>query len=68
MHYLVVYRIDETAKALRLSLYYTRILVGMLWVNQLIMLEVAVLLEPWLALQLKGKAEIKDVHNRIDSL
>ena len=45
MHYLAVRGVDTQSKSLRASFYYTPILAGMLWINRLIMLEVAVPLE-----------------------
>lgn len=40
----------------------------MLWINRLIMLEVVVPLQAWLALKLKNKAEVESVHDRIYKL
>ena len=45
MHYLAVRGVDEKSKALRSPFFYTPILAGALWINQLIMLEVALPLE-----------------------
>jgi hypothetical protein len=44
MHYLAVRGVDEQSQSLRSAFFYTPILAGMLWINRLIMLEVAVLL------------------------
>jgi hypothetical protein len=38
-------------------------LAGMLWMNRLVMLEVAVPLEPWPKLGLKSKEEVESVPN-----
>jgi hypothetical protein len=46
MHYLVVCGVDEKSKALQSPFFYTPILAGALWISWLIMLEVALLLEP----------------------
>ncbi len=46
MHYLAVRGIDEQGKTLWPALLYTGILAGILWINRLILLEVAVPLEP----------------------
>jgi hypothetical protein len=45
MHYLAVRRVDLQRETLHAAFHYTPILAGMLWINQLIMLEVAVPLE-----------------------
>ena len=42
MHYLAIQGIDEHSQALQAAFFYTPILAGALWINQLIMLEVAV--------------------------
>jgi hypothetical protein len=58
MHYLAVRGVDELTKKLRPSFCYTPILAGALWINRLIMLEVAIPLEAWPALELQSKAEM----------
>lgn len=42
MHFLAVIGVDAHTKMLRSSLYYTKFLAAVLYINQLIMLEVAV--------------------------
>ena len=56
MHYLAVRGVDEKSKALRSPFFYTPILAGALWINWLIMLEVALPLEPWPELELESWA------------
>jgi hypothetical protein len=68
MHYLAVRGIDEQSKSLRSAFFYTPILAGMLWINRLIMLEVAVPLQPWPELRLKSKADVESVADRIHEL
>jgi hypothetical protein len=68
MHYLAVRGVDEQSQTLRPAFLYTPILAGALWINRLIMLEVAVPLAPWLALRLKSKAEVESIPNRIHDL
>jgi hypothetical protein len=68
MHYLAVRGVDEQHQTLRPAFYYTPILAGALWINRLIMLEVAVPLEPWLVLGLESKAEVESVQERIHEL
>lgn len=68
MHYLAVRGIDEQSQSLRSSFFYTPILAGMLWINRLIMLEVAVPSEPWPELRLDGKSNVVSVPDRIHTL
>jgi hypothetical protein len=68
MHYLAVRGVDEQSQSLRSAFYYTPILAGMLWINRLIMLEVAVPLEAWPALELESKAKVESVPNQIHEL
>ena len=68
MHYLAVRGVDEQSETLRLAFFYTPILAGALWINRLIMLEVAVPLEAWPALGLKSKAEVESVPDQIHEL
>jgi len=68
MHYLAVRGVDEESQSLRASFFYTPILAGMLWINRLIMLEVAVPLQAWPALRLKSKAEVESVRDQIHEL
>ncbi|KAK6605232.1 hypothetical protein H4I96_05814 [Botrytis cinerea] len=60
--------VDEQSQSLRSAFCYTPILAGMLWVNRLIMLEVAVPCEPWPELQLHSKADVDSVRDRIHQL
>jgi hypothetical protein len=68
MHYLAVRGIDVQSQSLRSAFFYTPILAGMLWINRLIMLEVAVPCEPWPELRLDSKAEVDSVPDRIHQL
>jgi hypothetical protein len=68
MHYLAVRGIDVPSESLRPAFYYTPILAGMLWINRLIMLEVAVPLEAWPELGLESKADVESVPDRIHEL
>jgi hypothetical protein len=68
MHYLAVRGIDVASRSLRSAFFYTPILAGMLWINRLIMLEVAVPREPWPDLQLDSKADVESVPDRIHQL
>ena len=68
MHYLAVRGVDEQARALRASFFYNPILAGALWINRLIMLEVAVPCEPWPDLGLESKAQVESVRERIHQL
>lgn len=68
MHYLAVRGVDEQAKAFRAAMFYTPILAAVLWINRLIMLEVAVPLEAWPAVGLRSKAEVVSVRERIHQL
>jgi len=68
MHYLAVRGVDEKSKTLRSLFFYTPILAGALWINRLIMLEVAILLEAWPSLGLESKAQVDSVRKRIYEL
>ena len=68
MHYLAVRGVDEQAKAFRAAFFYTPILAAVLWINRLIMLEVAVPLEAWPALGLVSKAQVESVEKRVKEL
>ena len=68
MHYLAVRGVDEQSETLRPAFFYTPILAGALWINRLVMLEVAVPLEAWPALGLKSKAEVESIPDRIHEL
>jgi hypothetical protein len=68
MHYLAVRRMDPQAQSFRAAIHYMPILAGMLWINRLIMLEVAVLLEAWPVLRLQSKAKVESIRERIHEL
>ena len=68
MHYLAVRGVDEKSKSFRAPFFYTGILAGALWINRLIMLEVAIPLEAWPKLELKSKAKVESVPKRIHML
>ena len=68
MHYLAVRGVDEQSETLRPAFFYTPILAGALWINRLVMLEVAVPLEAWPALGLKSKAKVESIPDRIHEL
>jgi len=68
MHYLAVRGIDTHSQSLRSAFFYTPILAGMLWINRLIMLEVAVPSEPWPELNLDSKGQVDSVPDRIHQL
>jgi len=61
MHYLAVRGVDKKSNTLQASFSYTGILVGALWINRLIILEVALPLEPWARLDLQSKAQVESV-------
>jgi hypothetical protein len=66
MHFLAVMGVDTQTQALRSSFYYTPILAGVLYINRLIMLEVAVPAEAWP--MLKSRDEIQSVPERIKQI
>jgi hypothetical protein len=68
MHYLAVRGVDEKSGTLQTPFFYTSILAGALWINRLIMLEVAIPLEAWPRLDLKSKAQVESVRERIHEL
>lgn len=68
MHYLAVRGVDEHSKTFRAAFFYTPILAAALWINRLIMLEVAVPLEEWPGVGLRGKAMLVSVPERIHEL
>lgn len=68
MHYLAVRGVDVQTQTLRSAFYYTPILAGMLWINRLIMLEIAVPSEPWPELRLESKDDVESVSARIHEL
>ena len=68
MHYLAIQGINEQSQSLQSTFFYTPILAGMLWINQLIMLEVAIPCEPWPELKLDSKANVDSMPDRIHEL
>jgi hypothetical protein len=68
MHYLAVQGVDHQSESFQLAFFYTPILAGMLWINRLVMLEVAVPLELWPKLGLKSKEEVESVPDWIYKL
>jgi len=68
MHYLAIRGVDEQSQTFRGAYFYTPILAAALWINRLIMLEVAVPLEAWPALRLESKAQVESVRDRIHEL
>ena len=68
MHYLAVRGVDTHTKAFRSSFFYTPILAGVLYMNRLVMLEVAVPIEGWRELQLANKDEIDSIPDRIHQI
>jgi hypothetical protein len=66
MHFLAVMGVDTATRALRPSFFYTPILAGVLYINRLIMLEVAVPVEAWP--MLKSRDEIQSVPERIEEI
>jgi hypothetical protein len=68
MHYLAVQGINSQSQSLMSSFEYTPILAAMLWINRLLMLEVAVPLEAWPELGLESKADVESVPDRIHKL
>jgi hypothetical protein len=68
MHYLAVRGVDGKSGTLRSPFFYTGILAGALWINRLLMLEVAIPLEPWPKLGLESKAQVESVRQRIHEL
>jgi hypothetical protein len=68
MHYLAMRGVDETNKTFYSSFGYTKILAAALWINRLLLLEVAVPSEPWLELGLESKAQVASVRDRIDEI
>jgi hypothetical protein len=63
MHFLAVMGVDAHTKTLRSSFHYTKFLAAVLYINRLIMLEVAVPVEAWPMLQ--SRDDIPDVPKRI---
>ena len=61
MHYLAVRGVDEISGTLQAPFFYTSILAGVLWINRLLMLEVAIPLEAWPSLELESKAQVGSV-------
>lgn len=68
MHYLAVRGIDKASGSFRLPIHYTGILAGMLWINRLLLLEIAVPLEPWNELELESKDQIECIQTRTNQI
>ena len=58
MHYLAVRGIDKKAEGFRGPMEYTNILAGVLWILQLLALELAIPSRPWPELGIPGKGEL----------
>jgi hypothetical protein len=63
MHFMAIIGIDVYTKALQSPFHYTKFLAAVLYINRLIMLEVAVPAEAWPMLQ--SRDDISDVPERI---
>lgn len=68
MHYLAVMGVDTESNTFRVSFFYTPILAGILYINRLIMLEVAVSIEGWPELDIPAKENIPSVAERIHDI
>ncbi len=68
IYYLAVRGIDKQSQLLRSAFFYTPILAGILQINRLIILEVAILYELWPELKLDSKADVDSVPDRIYQL
>jgi len=68
MHFLAVMGVDTMSGKLRPSFYYTPVLAGVLWINRLIMLEVAVPVEAWPNINLTPRDDINSVRDHIHQL
>jgi hypothetical protein len=68
MHYLAVMGVDTQTNTFRVSYFYTPILAGVLYINRLIMLEIAVSIEGWPALDIPAKDDIPSVPERIHQM
>ena len=68
MHYLAVLGVDTQTNTFRVSFFYTPILAGVLYINRLIMLEIAVSIEGWPELGIPAKDDIESVPKRIHEI
>ena len=66
MHFMAILGVDAHTKTLRSSFHYTKFLAAVLYINRLIMLEVAVPAEAWPMLQ--SRDDIPDVPARIKQI
>jgi hypothetical protein len=66
MHFMAIIGVDAHTKTLRLSFHYTKFLAAVLYINRLIILEVAVPAEVWPILQ--SRDDIPDVLARIKQI
>lgn len=66
MHFMAIMGVDVYTKTLRLSFHYTKFLAAVLYINRLIILEVAVLAKAWL--MLLSRDDIPDVLARIKQI
>ncbi len=66
MHFLVVIGIDAAARTLRGAFTYTPMLVAVLWINRLLMLEIAMSLKGWRGLKILAKEDISSIKDRVD--
>jgi hypothetical protein len=66
MHFMAIIGVDAYTKTLRLSFYYTKFLAAVLYINRLIILEVAVPAEAWPILQ--NRDNIPDMPARIKQI
>ena len=66
MHFMAIMGVDAHTKTLRSSFHYTKFLAAVLYINRLIMLEVAVPAEAWPILQ--SRDDIPDVPARIKQI
>ncbi|KFY94163.1 hypothetical protein V498_04016 [Pseudogymnoascus sp. VKM F-4517 (FW-2822)] len=68
MHFLAVMGIDAAAGTLRGAFTYTPTLAAALWINRLLMLEMAVSLKGWRGLKIPAKEDISSVKDRVDMI
>ncbi|OBT70627.1 hypothetical protein VF21_10672, partial [Pseudogymnoascus sp. 05NY08] len=68
MHFLAVMGIDAAAGTLRGAFAYTPTLAAVLWINRLLMLEMAVSLKGWRGLKIPAKEDISSVKDCIDMI
>ena len=66
MHFLAVMGIDAAAGTLRGAFTYTPTLAAALWINRLLMLEMAVSLKGWPGLKILVKEDVSSIKDRVD--